>query len=730
MTNNLTGSRFRLCPLLLFVLSLCISTASRAQQTSRLRPAVILVVASRLMPDDLRKFAPPALQSLIQQGCTAVVSNRGASFQGPIGGYGSIGAGAGVGIPDRPLPAQSGDWRAFAAEMQSTTLAAHTGGSVGALGQAVRDAGGITALVGNAQNGADGTASRLIVMDSTGGVSVDLSGRGSVRPQKAGSRPEELAAAVQSLLARPGRGPSLILGDPGDTEDADAATWTVGYSADPAARGPLMHDALSRLSDLLLRLHPLVEQRRCLLVLVSPMPRARSRDGAPEAGLTPLVIWGLPDSPGPLTSASTRRPGLVLGLDLAPTILDFLVISHPRSMTGNSMLRAGWDLSPSAVWAMDERARDDFLYERAALILYMLLTVLIAFVPAVLKRPQLSGVRAWALRFAILAACSGPAALILPLATPAPGAWGPGLLAAALYVLLPMIVLRLRRPLASLAAACAMSALVLIVDGLTRGQLFRDALWGRMPIAAGRLYGIDNTCLGVFLGGGWVALGWLADFRGRLGRALACSIGLAIAMIISLPPLGANVGGGITSAVAVGFLTVFLSSNRPPEWSLRSVSLGILISVGLALGLLALGLALDTGNGPVPRSHLAAGMDAVTGGGLPVAWDIALRKLWQNLSISAWVVLPAAVVLYPVIRTLRRDRDPIARRLAAHPGMDAALHSLLPAMVAGFLFKDSGVVTDLFLILYYLGVLIYVWLDTNANLEHESGVQSPEQRVC
>ena len=681
--------------------------------------SVVVIVANRLMPDDLRRYAPRSMRDLLARASLGVLSSRGASFEGDAGGFGGIGAGAGVVAPPESLPTRMSDLPAYAAAMAVATQASHSPGVPGSLGQAIEDNGGYTALVGSAPD-EDGSelAAALIVMDRTGRVGIDRSMEGDTSRQQSWSyrrrsSPDRLGWILSTIRRDHPGAPGLIVVDFADTSRVDRWTWLDHPSASQAeiARGHWMPEVLRQLDRLLEPAYADASLRGDLLCLVSPVP-CRRADGSPLPGLTPLALWGPGFSPGPIISASTRRAGLSLALDLAPTLLQFLGIRRPPSMTGqpvHSVIPPGegkgsgrpmTERRVNDILTFDAQARSDYHFETWALIVYGSVAGLSVFLALILPASSLRGARSRLGQYCILIACSGPAALMVPMAV-AGGPVKDALIAVACGMLFPLVAFRWRSSAARLGIACSISAAALLLDGISCGGVFRDALWGRMPIAGGRLYGIDNTCMGVLIGAAWLALGICSDRWPRRGRRAACVGVVLTAVVVGLPQLGANVGGGITACIGAGFF-VTSSLARDRRW-------GMALSIILASGLVLVSLVLDAASSM--GSHLIGSWNLVRSTGWEAASDLAIRKLWQNVALTRWLLIPGIPIYAVLIVKIRQGSRSYHEWFASMPGLSFALRSLIPTMAAGYLLNDTGAITDLFLSLYYFAAFAYFRLD-------------------
>lgn len=206
----------------------------------------------------------------------------------------------------------------------------------GALGQRIREAGGLTAVFGNSDRGTKlKRLAPLLTMDETGWTPLGEVGRGMVRP--APERPFGVTANYERMLAQFRRLPAgvrLAVFELGDLDRLAA----VRDRMDAGHAEVLRRRILSELADFVRALEQSLRPDDSLFV-VSPMVDEEAyRNGM---WLAP-VLW-LPKSSmggGLLYSASTRRAGLVTNLDLTATILEQLGIPLAAGMGGSPLLPA------------------------------------------------------------------------------------------------------------------------------------------------------------------------------------------------------------------------------------------------------------------------------------------------------------------------------------------------------------------------------------------------------
>jgi len=417
-------------------------------------------------------------------------------------------------------------------------------------------------------------------------------------------------------------------------------------------------------------------------LVVSPRSPAHDR-------LSLIVLAGPAVRPGLLTSATTRTPGLLANIDIAPTILSWLGVSPPASMTGHPLL--------SASGSFDDLIRLDrkvSLNERAL----GPVALLLAGIGIVTLTGGLLSV--WFTpRFArlfssiVLVLMNMPLALLLAtLANPT----STGALAAVVLTLMPMLAVaemglsRVRPSLSPCMLVAAMTAGIVLLDAFFGQQLVKFSLLSGYQIQGIRFYGIGNEYMGILIG-----MLLLAVFLSEMRPAATSMLFAVTAFVIGFPRLGANAGGLVAAAVAFGCAMAALRGNRV-GW--RRAALWAVIGLATVFGLAILDRAMPGGyNAP---SHLGGAMQAASERGYCYLLDIASRKVAMNARI---VRHPAVIASFAVLAGLwwlaggqmkRRFDDLCSNRPSWAKGLPAAGWGAL----AAFLFNDSGIVAALFIL--------------------------------
>lgn len=430
-----------------------------------------------------------------------------------------------------------------------------------------------------------------------------------------------------------------------------------------------------------------------------------------------IVVQRAPDAPGnellwvsvgglgaghELSSQSTNERGLVVSIDLAPTILHHLGRRVPDEMRGKPIeLDGAFD----GAYLRSFKGRLLVIYGRrlgalacllGAWALLMLAVRLTPLTPRL--RPR---VRAWSTRVGALAFLWTPVAVLVPAAFEPSRGIEDALLVLLCFSLGTLTDRLLQWPRAPLAPAIV-AVVAITVDALAGTQLLVRSLLGPNPELGVRFYGIGNELksgLAVLVFAA-VAAALYPAVRGRRAATTMAVCGIVLAVIEGSARIGAGVGGVILVSAGTAVATVTLLPGRLT----RRRGLIVLISpvVGLVV-LAALDLATAHGGGHYTGSVLhARSADDIR--------DIIVRRYTAAYDELKHGAMPFATALALVasalcVRHYRRLLAPVD----CDPAWLAALAGGLTAGVIGALTEDSGPVL-LVIAVGALGCLLsYLW---------------------
>lgn len=425
--------------------------------------------------------------------------------------------------------------------------------------------------------------------------------------------------------------------------------------------------------------------RTLLLVVVARPSAAMMRVGDEVTPL--LAAGGAPDQLASntgdmhaLASETTRRPGLVANVDVAPTILDFFDVPVPAEMEGRPIGLTD-DPAPFALHRRHlehRRIRLPVQIGEVAYVSFLAIAGMAAL--AVLAAGRRVPVRLLAvMRFLALCGVALPIPLLLG-----------GLLPRMTYVVVvPFVVLSVvgLAALSLVARWTGPTGPVAFLGAVGLGVLAADALFAwrgaGIPLLGGtmfdgvRFYGLPNAFVAVVLAGALFVASRMEPFR---GFALLVAAGL----FAGFPSLGANVGGSVALFAAAGLWWVLRTRTR---FGLREAAFTAgMVALGLGMVLLA---NRYLGEAPTHATRFVENETTI---------GQALRVVADRLSVGIRMLNEVPPAYLPLIGL------PVALWLAlARPGpigtgLEAAgeawRHALVALTVSGilaFLVEDTGI---------------------------------------
>ena len=717
MAIPISSLHTRAWAVVLALATLPLSTAS-AQDAATNRKAIVFVI-DQVTWQDIAAVPTPHIDSLIERGGSASMNCATAPPTTRAKAHLSLGAGSraqasegnpdhsynvppGAGpqpetpLPDYALPGQIVNPESDALRRDNERLLYDV--SVGALGDALHRAGLKTAVVGNADYGT------LPLQPARAAVTIAMDGRGIVDLGDVGL--DLLQAVADDTLRSQTNVPALVQEVRDCLPRADLIVIESGDTVRAAfsARDPLRPDvyehdrklrALKRadycLGEVLAEL-----DARWLLIVLSPSPSSSEFEW-----MTPVIICGQDWPSGLLTGGTTRRPGLIAAIDIAPTILSYFDIPVPPSLAGRAVVRADVDAVPPEASARvrrfadaEHRVHNTHRARRilvpahvGAVWLAALLALLYASRGGPSKRPWLRRPMA-ALQLLMIAAPI--ACFVVHLAPPSftPIQIIAAMAGGALVLAVGATFLPWER-LAPMRQLCWLQVVILVVDvwGFG-GWLQLGSLYGYSPITGARFYGLGNEAMSLLMGAAIIAFSTTPSFWQQLRwpRILLPALGCVLVIVtIGHPRLGANTGGTITAVVTCG--TWLLLQAQPRR---RGLAIGLLAGAVVAvLGAFILVDVLAPGGG----THMGHAAREILSGGPAAALGIVARKLHSSaavLAVTPWTAVLVAWVAFALYVTLRPPRT-LRSTWEDHPPLRPAARALAIGAIVGSLVNDIGI---------------------------------------
>jgi len=445
-----------------------------------------------------------------------------------------------------------------------------------------------------------------------------------------------------------------------------------------------------------------------LLIAAALAPKA-----APYDGLTPVAVRGpgFTGSLSQLTSATTRRSGIVASIDIPPTVLRHFGLPAPDSYRNGSTIDISGrlPLSLEQAIALDVRGRRVNAFRNVILPLGFLLPAVFVPLAAIRRWPRAPRWRA-ALMFALmLLPVASHLTAVLPHGWP-DAAWLPAVLAAAAAggLLVAWRGHTTSRAVAGYAfIAAGVTLLVLVADQSAGAPLQPIVPLGYALGFGGRFYGIGNEASGLLMAAGVVAAGLVGsisrdtDAASRSVRRLVVALLLACPVaVIAHPALGADAGGTLASVICVG---AFLVAARPG----RRAWLWGLVVAAVAVGALALVGQLDAGRPPEAMTHVGRAWLRFTSEGGAYLGELVRRKVTTALNTARLIPALVPATLWVLFWTcvLLRPLGFVRRAHEALPAMRAPLQAAAIGGLVAALLNDSAFSIPLTILTFALPLL-------------------------
>lgn len=452
-----------------------------------------------------------------------------------------------------------------------------------------------------------------------------------------------------------------------------------------------------------------MNQDRDLLLVVVPTPW---QDTERYDRMTPIVAYGAGIKQGYLTSPTTRRSGVVLNTDIAPTVLDFFGIKPPLTISGRPMQYVPAENTLPSLLAMDrqlELTYDARPYVQKGYIFYQLILLVLSLFFIFWRLT----VRDYLKPFLLSVMVVPLVYLLLPL-LPQPGLPALGLQLVVMTVLLTMLVLLLQRfGFDPFTFICLATAGALLLDTLAGSPLQKTSVLGYDPIVGARFYGMGNEYMGILIGSLIVGVSSLFTVLTNYKRILLPLFGaifLLAVYIMAAPRLGTNVGGTIASASA--FLVTFLLL-AGVRFNMKTV---LLAAGGVFLVVTAFVL-YDVRRPPEVQSHMGRAAALIAAGGIDEVAKIILRKSEMSIKLIKYTIWSRIFLasLGSLALLFYRPMGVMASVKAKYPYLYRGFIGVIVGSMVALVFNDSGVVAAATTMVFGAPPLIYLVLGEMEN---------------
>lgn len=458
--------------------------------------------------------------------------------------------------------------------------------------------------------------------------------------------------------------------------------------ATPVQRDRLLTEALENTDALIGRLLRQVDAGRDAVMVVGPVHPSR------EVHLTLAALRAPGVEPGLLRSGTTRRPGFVQLVDVAPTILDRIGLKAPDSMEGRpfEIRDEGGSASQRRDGIADSDNAATFRDDVVAVVAVVFVVIQGALaVAALLWLARPGRRRGIALHLAALTGLGFIAAVLLARLLPFQD-WG--VLAYWLALALASVGLALlyrlagrRDALMSLIVGLSVIVVVLVLDVLFGAPLQLSNPLGYSPLLAARFSGYGNLAYAALASAAVLLAGLLAyKIGGRRGALVAIALLAVVFVVDGAPMWGSDVGGVLSILPAFAVTGYLLLGIRV---RLRNALLALVAAV---VALLAFGL-FDLTRPSDKQTHLGRLIETARTRGWSGFSTVIERKIYENLSVflqSTWLLV-VIIVLAFVAYLYSRHRERLRAITDWVPTLRASFIGFAILSVLGFAVNDSGI---------------------------------------
>jgi hypothetical protein len=513
-----------------------------------------------------------------------------------------------------------------------------------------------------------------------------------------------LASAVQGCIAAIGPGAALAAAKP-DGSLAAYQSPQEFVSGGMQTTCPITILDAGPLSDQIIT--ELADREDITLIVTGVGPNAGSDDPSLQ------VIYRLGTTlPGWLTSASTRREGIVTLTDLTRTLIEFGSPGSSPAVDGSPFAVYNTDLSVdridakiSSVAALSDAAPVGYL--TLGLMGAVLLVIMVIWV----LRGQFGLPKLILTPFGIVLA-----AMMLTGALPWQYSSSPGLfvsvLVTAWLVILTALALLVGRiaQVPNIIAATALTVAAFTIDAALGAVMQPGSLINSRPIFGLRWYGFGNVTFAGYATAGLLLAGYIAHrflTAGRRGAAVAAVgvIGFGIVICEGWPSMGSDFGGVIALTPAVLWLMLALSGIKITWPKLLAIA-------GAAVLAIAVISVLDWRRETDRRSHLGNFVQRIIDGD---ALDVISRKAIASaetiVSVLGIASLLIGIVLWIVIFSYVVSRISPDFTTARSVG-----RAVLVVAILGTVLNDGGIsvwLTATAEITIVMGWFFFDWAERN-----------------
>ena len=568
----------------------------------------------------------------------------------------------------------------------------------GITGEVLKQYGIKTKVYGNQDTTTPKRYAPLLLMDQAGISQGDVSQKTLIHDN---SRPFGLKTNYDFLYERfmteIDSGTSLLVFDLGDLYRLDQFKKEMNTEYYQRVRQTVIQEQGQFIEQVAQKLN----ENQQLLVL-SPMVS----DQAVEEGFLLAPIWWKSNEQDQkvLVSSTTKRPGIVSNVDIAPTILHYFGIKEdlPHEMVGQVIESVN-----STSSFTDELGQVFRVYRQRSDVLYpYVIWQVILLISSILVR-LVKWRKAYSyMRMGLIGMLNLP---FLFLITAIFDQLPPWLYLSMLLVLSFVIgfALSYLRPVPLFWITGLVTWFAISLDVFFGSFLMKRSYLGYDPIIGARYYGIGNEFMGVYIGAALMFTAMMIhQKKNRWLMGFVALIYVVLSYILLSPSLGTNAGGAISAIVATTF--TYLQMNKENLGEKIGWIFLFMVVVGFSILIVA-----NVFTGSDDQSHIGRALGSITNGDFQSIYQLISRKLamnWKLIRVSAWSkVMISSLFVIGVF--FIKPRGPIKAFFEQSPNLFYGFYGIVVGAITALIVNDSGIVAASTMIIYVASPILYIAME-------------------
>lgn len=445
------------------------------------------------------------------------------------------------------------------------------------------------------------------------------------------------------------------------------------------------------------------------ILLITPFPDISSA----QAGntLTPIICHTTSLDGGLIISSSTKRPGLLTNLDLAPTVLSLAGIKKPPVLVGSAI-----QYFPSEnPYSYLEKLHQDILtnYQQRppllkSYVILQIIVVLSVIALILLRHPFLP--RTGSL---LLVLTAGPLLFLLLPLFPFDTIYSriTGLLVGTTVIL--YLLNRKTWAIKLLTLLYLLTTFTIACDILLGAPLMKSSLLGYDAISGARYYGIGNEYMGVLLGSSIIGFSLLLETLAskfpqylRVSSAIIFVLLLLLILLVAAPQWGTNVGGALSFTGSYLLFGTLLVKDK--------VSIRTLVSIGVCSVFVLFALFWADMQRPLEvQSHIGLTARLIQEEGIMSLWPIFARKISMNIKLLQYSLWTRVFLTFLGATALTFYRPPglLRKIFLDHPFLKAGFIAGLSGSFIALVVNDSGIVAAATSSIFVVPTLLYLIIE-------------------